>query len=243
MEDQLYSQHLLAVIDGIDKAGTSDDVLALYEAAVAQIGGAYIGVLFLPRPSERLENVCMAWTAPPGWREHYQGQNLCQIDPAIRLCRRSVLPFDWATAPYDPETEPHMKEVPERGRDFNIDKGISVPVPSPGGMIGAVWVAGPDFHEREIHKPLLHTLALHVFHRLEHLVGRRRPRTAWLTEREREVLAWAAEGKTAWEIGCILSLSQRTVEWHMRQVCKKVGASNRLQAIAIIGDMRCTFPK
>jgi DNA-binding CsgD family transcriptional regulator len=57
----------------------------------------------------------------------------------------------------------------------------------------------------------------------------------------REVLAWASEGKTAWEIGCILSISQRTVEWHMRQACKKLGATNRSQAIAILGDARISL--
>jgi DNA-binding CsgD family transcriptional regulator len=56
--------------------------------------------------------------------------------------------------------------------------------------------------------------------------------------REREVLASAAEGKTAWEIGCILSLSQRTIEWHFLQAYKKLGATNRLRTIAILGGAR-----
>jgi len=65
-------------------------------------------------------------------------------------------------------------------------------------------------------------MALHVFHRLEQLMGRTFHRDVGLTDREREFLAWAAEGKTAWEIGCILSLSQRTIEWHFLQACKKL---------------------
>jgi LuxR family quorum sensing-dependent transcriptional regulator len=69
-------------------------------------------------------------------------------------------------------------------------------------------------------------------------MGRRLHREARLTDREREILAWVSEGKTAWEIGFILSLSQRTVEWHVSQACKKLGATNRLQAIAILGDAR-----
>src|SRR5262249_47676638 len=154
----------------------------------------------------------------------YSGENFFQRDPAVRQSRRSVLPFDWASAPYDPETEPHMAEVMDRARDFNVHKGISVPVPSPSGIIGTVWVAGPDFNEREVHKPVLHSLALHVFHRLERLSGRRRHKEAGLSERELEILAWVSEGKTAWEIGHILGLSQRTVEWHIGQACQKLGA-------------------
>jgi PAS domain-containing protein len=37
-----------------------------------------------------------------------------------------------------------------------------------------------------------------------------------LTDREREVLSWTARGKTAGEIGSILSISARTIEWHIR---------------------------
>jgi LuxR family quorum sensing-dependent transcriptional regulator len=180
----------------------------------------------------------MAWKAPPEWRALYSGENFFQRDPVVRQSGRTVLPFDWKSAPYDPETEPHMAEVMERAQDFKVHKGIVVPIPSPSGMIGGVWMAGPHFDEREVHKPFLHSLALHVFHRLEQLVGRRLHKKARLTEREREVLAWASEGKTAWEIGCILSRSQRTVEWHLLQACKKLGATNRLQAIAILGDAR-----
>jgi DNA-binding CsgD family transcriptional regulator len=241
MSDERFCTRVLSIVEAIDRASTPDVVLEVYAKALAEIGADYIGVLFLPRPKERLENVCLAWRVPEDWRALYAGNNFCQRDPAVRQCRRSVLPFDWASAPYDPETEPHMKEVMDRAHDFNIDKGISVPIPSTSGIIGAVWVAGPEFEDREVHKPVLHMLALHVFHRLERLIGRRLEKSVCLTDREREVLAWASEGKTAWEIGCILGLSQRTVEWHFRQACKKLGAKNRFQAIALMGDARGAF--
>ena len=76
---------------------------------------------------------------------------------------------------------------------------------------------------------------------MQQLVGRRLHKNAHLTDREREVLAWASEGKTAWEIGCILNLSHRTVEWHFRQAYKKLAVTNRLQALAMLGDMRSTL--
>jgi LuxR family transcriptional regulator, quorum-sensing system regulator BjaR1 len=54
-----------------------------------------------------------------------------------------------------------------------------------------------------------------------------------LTSREREVLGWAAKGKSAWEIGGILNTSKRTVDEHVAHAAQKVGAVNRVQAIAI----------
>jgi LuxR family quorum sensing-dependent transcriptional regulator len=54
-----------------------------------------------------------------------------------------------------------------------------------------------------------------------------------LTAREREVLQWAAQGKSAWEIGEILAIARRTVEEHIATATRKLGAVNRSHAIAI----------
>ena len=52
-----------------------------------------------------------------------------------------------------------------------------------------------------------------------------------LTAREREVLCWTAEGKTACEIGQILSISERTVSFHVNNILEKLGATNKVQAV------------
>jgi DNA-binding CsgD family transcriptional regulator len=51
-----------------------------------------------------------------------------------------------------------------------------------------------------------------------------------MTLREKEVLRWTAEGKTANEIGQILAVSERTVNFHISNVVTKLGASNKTQA-------------
>jgi len=235
------SYPFLSVVESINQASTSEAVLDVLAKTLAEIGADHFGIHFLPRPEDRLEDVCIAWQVPPAWREHYLAENYFQSDPAFRHARRTVFPFDYTSAPYDPEREPGTKEVMERAHDFNVDRQVTVPIPGPCGVIGIVGIAGPHFDDREVFKPFLQALGLHAFHRLEQLIGRKHRRKAGLTDREREVLAWASEGKTAWEIGCILHLSQRTVEWHMRQACEKLGATNRLQAIAILGSARGTL--
>jgi DNA-binding CsgD family transcriptional regulator len=54
-----------------------------------------------------------------------------------------------------------------------------------------------------------------------------------LTRREREVLWWAAQGKSAWEIGKILRVTKRTVDAHAQTATRKLGAANKTQAVAI----------
>jgi len=54
-----------------------------------------------------------------------------------------------------------------------------------------------------------------------------------ITPREREVLWWAAQGKSAWEIGEILHIGKRTVDEHTQKATRKLGAVNRTQAVAV----------
>ena len=52
-----------------------------------------------------------------------------------------------------------------------------------------------------------------------------------LTSKEREVLHWVVEGKTSWEVGRILSMSERTVKFHLRNIYAKLNVANRAQAV------------
>mgnify|MGYP003674495518 CR=1 FL=1 len=51
-----------------------------------------------------------------------------------------------------------------------------------------------------------------------------------LTNREAEVLAWIAEGKSNEEIAILLSLQLYTVKGYVKTIFKKIGAPNRLAA-------------
>ena len=51
-----------------------------------------------------------------------------------------------------------------------------------------------------------------------------------LTERELDSLTWSARGKTSTEIGVILGLSKRTVDFHIENACRKLNVSTRIEA-------------
>ncbi len=59
------------------------------------------------------------------------------------------------------------------------------------------------------------------------------PRRTRLSEREREVLRLVAQGRSNKQIGRHLSITERTVKFHMTSIFNKLGADNRAQAIAI----------
>ena len=54
-----------------------------------------------------------------------------------------------------------------------------------------------------------------------------------ITNKELEVLNWIKEGKTNWEIGTIMNISEQTVKFHVKNILTKLNASNRQQAVAV----------
>lgn len=114
---------------------------------------------------------------------------------------------------------------------------IVTPVHLPGSRFGMVVWAGLDgvdvgaiYRDRafELQGAAIRLLATHA----EASANRAFiPSTAHLTRREVQCLRWAAEGKTDFEIGIILSLSMSTVRFHLRNAATKLGTTGRTQTI------------
>jgi LuxR family quorum-sensing system transcriptional regulator CciR len=51
-----------------------------------------------------------------------------------------------------------------------------------------------------------------------------------LSEREKVCLLWTARGKSSWEIGRILSISENTVAFHIKNAMRKLGSNSRTLA-------------
>ena len=54
-----------------------------------------------------------------------------------------------------------------------------------------------------------------------------------LSVREKEVVRWIKKGKSSWEIGAILGISERTVNFHVNNIKQKLNVISRTQAVAI----------
>lgn len=65
------------------------------------------------------------------------------------------------------------------------------------------------------------------------LSSRTGPRAPQLSPREREIMHLLAEGRTGEEIGAEITVSVETVRTHVRNVVRKLGARNRVHAIAL----------
>jgi DNA-binding NarL/FixJ family response regulator len=92
------------------------------------------------------------------------------------------------------------------------------------------WQLGADDY---VTKPVDHDVLAAVISARLARVARNAlwPKQVDLRGRELETLTWAARGKTFAEIGEILGLSKRTVEFHLDNARRKLGVPTRTQAL------------
>lgn len=79
--------------------------------------------------------------------------------------------------------------------------------------------------------PLLFSRYLHLACQ-PHILAHKLQRGLRLSPRENECLCWAACGKTAWEVGRLLEISEHTAIYHLRNAGLKLGAISRQQGVA-----------
>jgi DNA-binding CsgD family transcriptional regulator len=225
--------YLKKALETFDGRSTSRDVTAALQHALQSAGLQYFCMNLFPQSRQEFSDQIVACEVPSDWLELYLREDFASVDPAIRHCRRMSMPFAYQDAPYDAGREPRAAEVVRRANDFGVGDGILIPLTDSSGCVGDLWVGGRTESFQYSDVPLVHILALYAFHKFRQLTHSAPDKKAFLSAREVEVLHWVAEGKTAWEIGEVLNISQRTVEWHIQQAMQKLGAKNRMQAVVI----------
>ncbi len=158
-------------------------------------------------------------------------------DRAFNVCFSRLLPLDWDDVRTTDETVQHIHEVAEQ---YGVGRhGISIPIREQGvgDAMFSVNFECDDRHWNEVRQGLVSRLHLfaHYYHlRMKEVIAAR-PATAEydLSPREREVLKWAADGKTAWETAQLLGVSERAIRLYTENAITKLRAKTKTQAVAI----------
>jgi LuxR family quorum sensing-dependent transcriptional regulator len=228
-----YAGVAFDLIDEFDRHATPERVVGCMSFALKKFGFTSFLVVDIPKPVDNAKPVFLLNGWPPAWAEHYQLQNYYKDDPVAARCRNSVDPFEWSDVAYDAERHPRAAEVMDAGCQFGLREGFVVPIHRNTGLMSGVTMAGerPDFEPRA--KRALHLIGLYAHTKAIALAGNQTiPKLdVELTDGEREVLTWTAAGKSSWEISVILNMSEAGVEWRIQRATKKLGATNRTQAV------------
>jgi LuxR family quorum sensing-dependent transcriptional regulator len=229
-----YRREAFDFIEGLNRHTTVSGLMDAAERAFNRFGFETIIVAGLPLGSGvDFSDRVIAKRWPAGWFDLYTQNSYERDDPVVRHCRRTSVPFAWADAPFDRVKEPRALEVMNRAIDFRMSKGFITPIHGIGGFKAGISLGGQDIDLNEHSKPALHLMSLYAFEAICKLMDSQPQMDHRLTARERETLSWASQGKTAYEIGAILHIGQRTVEEHLATAARKLGASNRTHAVAI----------
>ena len=216
----------------MNAADEPDAVLRLQSAAK---GLGFDNVLFavIPQPKVSLGDVYLRSNYPGQWRDHYDRNNLRTADPTVEYCFKSSSPFVWMPQSFK---TPEQQALYEEASSFGLKVGVTLPIRGVDGEIGMLTCVrdetpGPaflkDLNQNLGGLSLLRDVAFDSLHQYVHAAVTPAEDVPVLTARELDVLQWMCAGKTAWEIGRILSISEAGVNFHISNLRGKFGVSRR----------------
>lgn len=217
----------------ITMATDQPDFVRRSEPAVRALGMDYLlfGVQVNRWQMDPLQHVVS--TYPIEYDQEYRDEGFIRFDPTVPHCLTSDDPMVWDPKDY---TTPGSQRVLEESRKHGLGYGVSLAVRRGrhSQLMLSVARDKPIRDPRELEiliagSRVLATVGLHVIENkiLPPLEIAARPR---LSPQELECLKWLAQGKSNSVIGDILNISEATVEFHLKNLFKKMNVTTRLQA-------------
>jgi DNA-binding CsgD family transcriptional regulator len=204
--------------------------------AVGELGFDAFIYSVLRAPAERIA-VRQVWSYPDAWLSHYNENEYDLIDPVFPRAAESLLPFSWESLIRDPRTSQRQRRIFEQARDFGLRSGVSIPLHGPQYSQSVLSLAAhreptvteADWLELRTRLTMLGAYAHEALWR--QAAASRQPVAHKLTDRERECLAWTSRGKTSWEVGEILNISEKTVLFHVNNAMRKLNVYSKHHAV------------
>ena len=181
---------------------------------------------------------------PDSWVHRYQKAKHIHNDPIIRHVSKSVLPIFWEDAL---NAEP-QNIVLNEANEHKLASGITVTLYGHGGSRSVLSFSSSQQRNQPRAQAIksasyIQLTANYVYEALQRISNvSENILASGLSVREKDCLKWSANGKTSWEIAKILRVSERTVVFHLGNAVKKLGATNRRQAVVRAISLRIISP-
>ena len=172
---------------------------------------------------------------PSGFRGSFTDFGDARRDPVAQHCKRRSVPIIWSQDTYTAVDQGDLWETQAR---FGYSTGIALALHMPEGRH---FMVGVDRDRPLPTEPValtrmvadLQLFAVHAQDAAQRVLLPAIPQSDLpsLTPRELETLRWTMEGKTAWEVGNILGITERTAVLHANNATHKLGSANKHQAV------------
>ena len=173
---------------------------------------------------------------PPEYADVYRDLLGAQRDPVMQHCKRAAIPIVWDQETYVSQGAGDYWECQAQ---YGYMTGIAMALHLPGGrhfFMGVDRDKPLSKNAREMTRIVadLQLFAVHAQDAAFRIFPKSIQSSADvpnLTPRELEALRWTMEGKTAWEVGAIMSISERTAVLHLQNSMRKLASINKHQAV------------
>jgi DNA-binding CsgD family transcriptional regulator len=172
---------------------------------------------------------------PAEYLAYFDDQARATRDPVAQHCKRSAVPIVWSQDTY---TQVDLGDLWEEQAPFGFANGIGLALHLPHGrhfMFGVNRQCPLPLDTQEVTRAVadVQLFAVHACEAATRLIrfGRAHSDTVPLTAREVECLRWTMEGKTAWEVGRILGITERTAVFHVNSAAHKLDCASKHQAV------------
>jgi len=172
---------------------------------------------------------------PRAYKDSFKSRQNGRRDPVMQHCKRQSVPIIWDQATY---VSRGLGDKWEEQARFGISNGVALALHMPEGRHFFIGVerdrpvpADPGELTRMVAD--LQLFAVHAQDAALRILvpSSVDPSVPSLTPRELEALRWTMEGKTAWEVGDVLGIAERTAVLHVNNATHKLGCVNKHQAV------------
>ncbi|NSZ87099.1 autoinducer binding domain-containing protein (plasmid) [Agrobacterium tumefaciens] len=222
------------LIDTTSMMKTSRATTELLDHLTQELGFDYYHALTLHHP--RLGNSILS-NAPDGWLDKYGQERFDRIDPILAQAREIMAPFVFDFEHKGKLARGPHQEFYSSANEAGIRAGICMPVMAPFSDLFTLSLFTGDVtlpHKYQL-QPVLSANAVALLHmcvEATEAASIRAPAIE-LTARQSMVLKWAAEGKTTQEIALLENMTHHTVNFHMKNIRRKLKTVTLPQTTAL----------
>lgn len=224
-----------AFLDRLNDSASIEEFQTVLVEIAESHGYDFYLIASIPRPVAVPKDSLMLTNIGDDWVYHYVTNGYIDHDPVIPRMIKSDMPFEWRDMNKDkPLGKKAQKVMDEAHRIGQLASGFCIPIHGAMGAQEGISFAGKNnIKLNEQQRRSLHILGIYAVSRIKELLDQ--PKSSdlpSLAKREIECLKWASSGKTSWETAEILGISVTTVDSYLNSAMKKLGATNRVQAVA-----------
>lgn len=172
---------------------------------------------------------------PENWSDEFVDPSAGKRDPVMQHLKRQTVPIIWDQSTY---IAGGAVDLWEQQATYGYNTGIAMALHLPEGrhfLIGVDRDQALPSDVSELQR-VVADLQLFAVHAQDAAIRLLLPQEQQsekpaLTPREVEALNWTMDGKTAWEVGKILGISERTAVLHVNNAMHKLGCVSKHQAV------------